>query len=64
MRSHESIRPWANAQFDGRKVKAHTVRLTTLHAALRPYIERCAEEELGMQRLSAEQMIRIEEPIR
>ena len=44
MRSHESIRPWANAQFDGRRVKAHTVRLTTLHAALRPYIERCAEE--------------------
>ena len=27
-------------------------------------IERCAEEELGMQRLSAEQMIRLEEPIR
>ena len=38
MRSHESIRPWANAQFDAPGVKAHTVRLTKIHAALAPYI--------------------------
>ena len=44
MRSHESIRPWANAQFDAEGVREHTVRLTTLHAALRPYIERCAAQ--------------------
>ena len=43
MRSHESIRPWANAQFDADKVKAHTVRLTNLHAALKPYLKRCEE---------------------
>ena len=44
MRSHESIRPWANAQFDARGVKEHTVRLTKLHAALAPYIAHTAEE--------------------
>ncbi len=43
MRSHESLRPWANAQFDAEKVKPHTVRLTRIHAALKPYINRCAE---------------------
>lgn len=43
MRSHESIRPWANAQFDAEKVKAHTVRLTGIHAALKPYIKHCAK---------------------
>ncbi len=43
MRSHESIRPWANAQFDAEKVKAHTVRLTNIHAALKPYIRHCEE---------------------
>ena len=41
MRSHESIRPWANAQFDAPEVLPHTVRLTKIHAALRPYLERC-----------------------
>ena len=41
MRSHESIRPWANAQFDAEGVTEHTVALTRVHAALRPYIERC-----------------------
>ena len=41
MRSHESIRPWANAQFDADAVKAHTVRLTNLHAALKPYLLHC-----------------------
>ena len=44
MRSHESIRPWANAQFDAKNVKPYTVKLTRLHAALRPYIEQVAEE--------------------
>ena len=44
MRSHESIRPWANTQFDARAVKPYTVKLTKLHAALRPYIEHVAEE--------------------
>ena len=44
MRSHESIRPWANSQFDAPAVKPHTVRLTNLHVALRPYIDRCIED--------------------
>lgn len=44
MRSHEAIRPWANAQFDAEDVKEHTVRLTNIHAALAPYIARCADE--------------------
>ena len=44
MRSHESIRPWANAQFDAPDVKEHTVRLTKLHAALAPYITHVAGE--------------------
>ena len=41
MRSHESIRPWANAQFDAQGVKAHTVRLTNIHAAIKPYLVHC-----------------------
>ncbi len=44
MRSHESIRPWANAQFDAEAVKPHTVRLTNVHAALRPYLAHCIAE--------------------
>ena len=44
MRSHESIRPWANAQFDAPEVLPHTVRLTGIHAALRPYLECCLEQ--------------------
>lgn len=44
MRSHESIRPWANAQFDAPGVTEHTVRLTQVHAALKPYIARCVQE--------------------
>ena len=43
MRSHESIRPWANAQFDAEEVTPHTVRLTNVHAALKPYIKHCEE---------------------
>lgn len=44
MRSHESIRPWANSQPDDAAVLPHTVRLTNIHAALRPYIEHCIEQ--------------------
>jgi len=47
MRSHEAIRPWANAQFDAEDVKEHTVRLTNVHAALAPYIKHCAEKVSG-----------------
>ncbi len=41
MRSHESIRPWANAQFDAPEVTPYTVKLTGIHAALKPYIKHC-----------------------
>ena len=52
MRSHESIRPWANSQFDAPGVKPHTVRLTNLHAALKPYIDRCiADAQRGIPAL-------------
>ncbi len=44
MRSHESIRPWANAQFDAPGVTEHTVRLTHVHAALSPYLARVETE--------------------
>ena len=42
MRSHESIRPWANSQFDAPGVKRYTVELTNIHASLKPYISHCA----------------------
>lgn len=44
MRSHESIRPWANSQFDAEKVLPHTVRLTAVHEALKPYIKDCVQK--------------------
>ena len=44
MRSHESIRPWANSEFDAPDVLPHTVALTHVHAALKPYIEKCAAD--------------------
>jgi len=44
MRSHESIRPWANAQFDSPMVKPHTVRLTNVHRKLKPYLQKCVRE--------------------
>ncbi len=44
MRSHESIRPWANAQFDAQGVREHTVRLTKVHAALSPYLAHVMQE--------------------
>ncbi|MCR5843321.1 MAG: alpha-glucosidase [Oscillospiraceae bacterium] len=52
MRSHESIRPWANAQFDAARVREHTVRLTKIHAALEPYIRHiAADAEKGVPAL-------------
>jgi alpha-glucosidase len=53
MRSHESIRPWANAQFDANGVTPFTVRLTKAHVVLRPYLEHCmalAQEGLPVLR--------------
>lgn len=44
MRSHESIRPWANIQFDAPEVIEHCVRLSTLHRELAPYLKHCAAE--------------------
>ena len=44
MRSHESLRPWANAQFDHPEVLPYTVKLTKVHAALRPYLEKLLAE--------------------
>ena len=44
MRSHESLRPWVNAQFDAPGVLPYTVRLTRVHAALRRYLEHCFEQ--------------------
>ena len=44
MRSHEAIRPWANAQFDAPGVTEHTVRLTRIHALLAPYISHAAAQ--------------------
>ena len=44
MRSHESIRPWANSQFDAPGVLPHTVKLTRVHALLKPYIKKCVEQ--------------------
>ena len=44
MRSHESIRPWANSQPYSPGVLPYTVRLTRLHAALAPYLRRCVEQ--------------------
>ena len=44
MRSHESLRPWANAQFDTPEVLPYTVKLTKVHTALKPYLRRCLEQ--------------------
>lgn len=37
MRSHESLRPWANAQFDAPKVTPYTVKMTNVFQKLKPY---------------------------
>ena len=44
MRSHESLRPWANVQFDDPEVLPYTVKLTKVHTALKPYLLRCLAE--------------------
>ncbi|MBQ9458840.1 MAG: alpha-glucosidase, partial [Oscillospiraceae bacterium] len=44
LRSHESLRPWANAQFDAPSVLPYTVRLTNVHCMLKPYLQRCVKE--------------------
>ena len=41
MRSHESIRPDANAQPYTEEVVPYTVRLTRIHQALKPYLQDC-----------------------
>lgn len=44
MRSHETIRPENNAQYDDELVIEHTARLTTLHSQLKPYLLECLEQ--------------------
>lgn len=44
MRSHESIRPENNAQYDDELVIKHTARLTALHRKLKPYLIECVEQ--------------------
>ena len=52
MRSHESLRPWANSQFDAPGVLPHTVRLTQIHYRLKPYLLHCLEQaKAGMPAL-------------
>lgn len=41
MRTHESIRPWANSQPYDDKVLPYAVKLTNVHAALAPYLSDC-----------------------
>ena len=43
MRSHESIRPWANSQPDSPGVLPYTVKLTGVHTALAPYLKHVRE---------------------
>ena len=44
MRSHESLRPWANAQPYDEAVRPYTVKLSRVHAALKPYLEQLVRE--------------------
>ena len=44
MRSHESIRPWANAQPYDEKTAPYTARLSAFHAALKPYVKQIAQD--------------------
>ena len=41
MRTHESIRPWANSQPYDDKVLPYAVKLTNVHVALAPYLRAC-----------------------
>lgn len=40
MRSHETIRPEANCQYDSPHVIEHFIKLSNIHALLKPYIEK------------------------
>ena len=44
MRSHEALRPWANAQPNDEAVLPYTVKLSKLHAALKPYLQTLLDE--------------------
>ena len=44
MRSHEAIRPWANAQPYDEEIVPYTVRLTNVHTVLKPYLQQLLEE--------------------
>jgi alpha-glucosidase len=44
MRTHETIRPENNAQYDDSDVAAHCVTLTKVHKILKPYIKACMLE--------------------
>lgn len=44
MRSHETIRPDVNCQYDAKTVLEHTIRLTGIHKALKPYLEKVMEQ--------------------
>jgi len=46
LRGHESVRPDDNAQFDSPSAVVHTVRLSVVHAALKPYLQECMAEAL------------------
>ena len=44
MRTHESIRPWANSQPYDDRVLPYAVKLTNVHAALAPYLSDCVRK--------------------
>ena len=44
MRTHESIRPWANSQPYDDRVLPYAVKLTNVHAALAPYLKDCVAQ--------------------
>lgn len=44
MRTHETIRPEKNAQYDDDFVKEYSIKLTQIHKLLKPYLKHCMEE--------------------
>ncbi|MFW5780722.1 MAG: TIM-barrel domain-containing protein, partial [Bacillota bacterium] len=44
MRTHETIRPSINCQYDTPKVLEHSVALSSLHKKLKPYIKECMQK--------------------
>lgn len=44
MRTHETIRPDVNIQYDDKEVIKHTVTLTNVYSKLKQYIKECIEE--------------------